>query len=418
MSHVDTPGPVNKREIFGWACFDFANSAFTTVIITVVYAVYFQNVVAQGARNAPAWWGGALAVSQLVVIVVAPWIGAMADVRANKKSWLMFTALVCSVATAALYFASAGAIWTALALVVVANIAFALSEILCAGFLPEISTPENAGRISSYGWSFGYFGGLASLVLALAVIQSGAGRVPWTFVMTGGFFLLASLPTLLLLRERARPRALPAGQSLFAAGWSSNWRLLHELRHHRTLAGFFVALTFFTAGLVAVVAFASVFAAQVLHMRQEEIIVLFVVLQLAGVAGAFAFGILQDRAGPKLALMLSLALWISACLWAAFCHSKLEFYLIGGIAGIGMGSLQSAGRAVVSTLTPPERSGEFFGFWGFFTKLAGVIGQPVFGGIAAVFGFRAAILCNTAFFMLGLLIVLRLPLPRTQGIVR
>lgn len=402
--------PVKRREIFGWCCFDFANSAFTTVIITVVYAVYFQSVVAQGARAAPAWWGGALAASQLAVILVSPWIGAMADLRARKKTWLMCTALVCSLATAALYLAGPGEIWLALSLVVVANIAFSLSENLCAGFLPEISTPQTAGRISSYGWSFGYFGGLASLVLALAVMKSGAGRVPWTFVMTGGFFLLASLPTLLLLRERARPRALPAGQSLLAAGWESNWRLLHELPQHRTLAVFFVALTFFTAGLVAVVAFASVFASEVLHMQQEEIIVLFILLQLAGVVGAFGFGFIQDKAGAKPALVLSLVIWIIACLWAGFCQSKTEFYLIGLLAGIGMGSLQSAGRAVVSTLTPPGRSGEFFGFWGFFTKLAGVIGQPVFGGIAAVYGFRAAVLANTLFFVIGLLILLRLPL--------
>ena len=414
MSHAAVTTAVKKREIFGWCCFDFANSAFTTVIITVVYAVYFQNVVAQGVRSAPAWWGGALAVSQLVVILVSPWVGAMADLRANKKTWLMFTAVLCSLATAALYFAGPGNIWLALALVMVANIAFAMSENLCAGFLPEISTPENAGRISSYGWSFGYFGGLASLLLALAVIQSGAGRVPWTFVMTGGFFLLASLPTLLLLRERARPRVLPPGQGLFAAGWASNWRLLHELPQHRTLAIFFVALTFFTAGLVAVVAFASVFASEVLHMQQQEIIVLFVVLQLAGVAGAYAFGFMQDRAGAKPALVISLMLWIVVCLWAAFCQTKMEFYLIGVLAGIGMGSLQSAGRAVVSTLTPPERSGEFFGFWGFFTKLAGVVGQPVFGGIAAACGFRVAVLGNTVFFIIGLLILLRLPLPRPR----
>lgn len=416
MSFVVPRTAVKKREIFGWCCFDFANSAFTTVIITVVYAVYFQNVVAQGARSAPAWWGGALAVSQLVVIMLSPWIGAMADVRAAKKRFLMGTAMLCSLATGSLWFAGPGDVALALALVVLANMAFALSENLCAGFLPEISTPDTAGRISSYGWSFGYFGGLASLVLALLVIQSGDERVPWTFVMTGAFFLVASLPTLVLLRERAVPKPVPPGRSLLALAWQSNWRLLHEISQHRTLAVFFVALTFFTAGLVAVVAFASVFASQVLHMEQNEIIVLFVLLQLTGVAGAFAFGLLQDRSGPKPALILSLILWIAACVWAAFCSSKTDFYLIGGLAGIGMGSLQSAGRAVVSTLTPAGRSGEFFGFWGFFTKLAGVVGQPVFGGIAAAYGFRAAVLANSLFFVVGLAILLALPLgPSFRG---
>ncbi|HEY9248818.1 MAG TPA: MFS transporter, partial [Rariglobus sp.] len=195
--------PVKRSEILGWCCFDFANSAFTTIIITVVYAVYFQKVVAEGVPQSEGWWGTALAVSQLVVIGLSPLIGALADVMARKKQFLMGTALVCSAATASLYFVGRGEIGLALGLVIVANIAFSLSENLCSAFLPEISTPENAGRISGYGWSFGYFGGLLSLVLALWIIGSGDGRTPYTFLMTGGFFFLASLPTMLLLRERA-----------------------------------------------------------------------------------------------------------------------------------------------------------------------------------------------------------------------
>src|SRR5262249_34397015 len=161
-----------------------------------------------------------LAFSQIVVIAISPLIGVFADITARKKIFLMLTALVCSVATGLLYFFGAGAIWPALALVCVANIAYSLSENLCAAFLPEISTPENAGKISGYGWSFGYLGGLASLLLALAMIESGEGRAPWTFVTTAGFFLLASTPTLLLVRERAAPRRLPAGQSYLSVAFA------------------------------------------------------------------------------------------------------------------------------------------------------------------------------------------------------
>lgn len=420
MSHAASlppVSPVKKREIFGWCCFDFANSAFTTIIITAVYFVYFQKVVMAGAAEASAWWGVALGVSQMGAIVMSPLVGAMADVRAAKKKFLMGTALVCSLATAGLYFVGPGEPLPALVLVVIANFAFALSETLCAGFLPEISTPENAGRISGYGWSFGYFGGLLSLVLAGMIIGEGegaAGRVPWTFVMTGAFFLLASLPTLLLVKERAHPRTLPAGQTLFAAAWGANFRSLKELPQHRTLALFLVSLTFSTAGLVAVVAFAGGYADSVLKMSSGEFIRLLVVLQLSGVAGAYGFGLLQDRVGPKFALTLSLVLWIVVCGCAAYCQNKFQFYLIGGLAGVAMGALQSAGRAVVSTLTPEGRGGEFFGFWGLFTKLAGVIGQPVFGVLATHFGFRTAILVNACFFVAGLLILLPLSLkPKT-----
>jgi UMF1 family MFS transporter len=402
--------PVKKSEIVGWCCFDFANSAFTTVIITVVYSIYFQKVVAAGDARAEGWWGTALGASQFVVIAVSPLIGAIADVTARKKQFLMGTAIVCSVATASLYWVGAHEVVLALGLVIVANIAFSLSENLCAAFLPEISTPENAGRISGYGWSFGYFGGLLSLVLALGIIRSGEGRTSWTFLMTGAFFFLASLPTLLLLRERAQPRPMRPGETYFALGWRQLVQMREDLPRHRTLAIFFVALTLYLSGLTAVVAFAALYATNVIGMTQTEVIGLFVLLQLAGVAGAFGFGFLQDRVGAKAALVLSLLLWIAACAWAGFSSTKGEFYIIGGIAGIAMGALQSASRAVVSTLTPAGRAGEFFGYWGFFGKLAGVIGPLIFGWLASWTDYRTAILANAGFFLAGLLVLSRLTL--------
>lgn len=408
--------PVKRREIFGWCCFDFANSAYVTIIVTVVYFPYFTKVVAADAPAAAFWWGLTLALAQLVVLLVSPLVGAMADIRANKKSLLAASAGTCALATVGLYFVGPGEVAFALALVGFATAAFYLSENICAGFLPEISTPENAGRISGYGWSFGYFGGLLCLILALAIIQSGEGRVPWTFAMTGVFFALAALPTLLLLRERAVPRPLPPGQSLLAASWGVNLHSLRALRAHRTLGLFFLSLFFATAGLTAVIAFASGFAEKEIGFSIEEIIKLFVVLQLSGVAGASGFGYLQDKTSPKLALSLALGLWILVCVGAYLCPAgaKGAFYAVGIGAGIAMGAFQSGGRAVVTLFTPPGKSGEFFGYWGFFSKLAGVVGQPVFGLLATWLGYRAAILANAGFFVVGLLILLPLSLRPTK----
>jgi len=403
--------PVKRREIFGWCCFDFANSAFTTIIITVIYARFFIGEVAQNDPSAPAWWGRALAASQVIVILSSPLIGAVADAKAGKKRFLMMTAVLCSLATIGLCFAGPGDVWLALALVAVANIAFSLSENLCASFLPEISTPENAGRISSYGWGFGYCGGLLSLVLALVMVKNDIA-VTWTFAMTGGFFLLASLPTLLLLRERAVPRPLASGESYWRVGWRSNLALLRELPQHRTLFVFFIAMTFFIAGLVAVVSFSSVVADRVLNMSMNETLLLFVLLQVAGVIGAFGFGVIQDRLGSKPALGTALVLWVIVCVWVAWCRSKTEFVAISVVAGLALGSLQSAGRAVVSMLTPAGRSGEFFGCWGFFGKIAALIGPLTFGEIAALWGYRAASLATAGFFLIGLAIVLTLDLRR------
>ncbi len=409
--------PVRKREIFGWCCFDFANSAFTTVVITVVGLPYFTAAVAGNDPRAAGWWGTTLSVSQLLVLLLSPLIGVLADLRATKKRYLLGTALLCSLATAALTFAGAGEVALMLGLLLVANLAFALSENVCAAFLPELSTPATAGRISGYGWAFGYLGGLVSLGLALAVVMSGEGRAQWTFLITGGFFFVMSLPTLLLLRERAVPQPLRAGETLWGRAFAQFGRMRRELPRHRRLARFLIAFTVFMAGLMAVVGFAAGYATSVVGMTQNNIIVLFAVLQLAGTAGAFLFGYIQDKIGPKLPLVSALLIWIVACAWASVCRSVTEFYAIGVLAGVGMGSLQSASRAVVSTLTPDGRQGEFFGYWGVFGKLAGMIGFFVFGHLVGAVGYRTAIALNAGFFALGLLLVLPLTLrPEKNGV--
>jgi MFS transporter, UMF1 family len=407
--------PVKRREIFGWCCFDFANSAFTTIVITVVGLPYFKAVVAGGSNAAEGWWGTTLALSQICVLLLAPIIGVVADVHARKKRYLAVSAIVCSLATAALFSVGAGHVWLMLGLLLIANFAFSTSENVCSAFLPEISTAQNAGRISGYGWSFGYLGGLLSLVIALVILQSGEGRAHWTFAATGLFFFLASLPTLFLLRERAAPRPLAPGQTYRQLAWKQFADMRRELPQHRKLLRFFGAMVCYLAGLMAVVGFAAGYATEVIGMAQEQIIGLFIVLQVAGVAGAFGFGFVQDRLGPKSPLVAALIIWIVACVWAALCDSVTEFYLIGVLAGVGMGSLQSASRAVVSTLTPVGRSGEFFGYWGLCAKLAAVIGMFTFGHLVSLTDYRVAITANAGFFLVGLLILLPLQLPRSEG---
>ena len=410
--------PVKKREIFGWCCFDFANSAFTTIVITVVGLPYFTSVVAGGHDKAEGWWGTTLALSQVFVLLLAPLVGVVADVHARKKRYLLVTALTCSLATALMFGVDAGQVWLMLGLVLVANFAFSTSENICSAFLPEISTEENVGRISGYGWSFGYFGGLLSLVIVLVILKSGEGRAHWAFMTTGLFFFLASLPTLLLLKERAKPRPLAVGQTYRALAWKQFGDMGRELPQHRTLMLFFGAMTFFLAGLMAVVGFAAGFANEVIGMSQEEIVGLFAVLQIAGVAGAYGFGFFQDRMGSKIPLIVALVLWIVVCGWASMCSSVTEFYAIGVLAGIGMGGLQSASRAVVSTLTPEGRSGEFFGYWGLFAKLAAMMGTFSFGWMVTQFEYRSAILFNGGFFVVGLIVLIPLSLKSRHAVTK
>jgi MFS transporter, UMF1 family len=402
------PLPVKRREIFGWACFDFANSAFTTVIITVVYSIYFVEVVNGGKPGGYGLWSLILALSQIVVIALSPWLGAIGDVTARKKRFLTVSAWTCSLATAGLFWTGPETLALAFALVLVANIAFSLGENFCASFLPEISTPQNVGRISSYGWGLGYLGGLFSLGLALYLIKGTtlAEPVRWSFVMTGVFFFLASLPTLFLLRERAVPQAGVSATGAARAAWGKLKETFHEIRQHRTLAWFFVSFFFYMTGLCAVFAFAAIVARDLYGFTQEEVIYLFAALQITSALGALGFGWLQDRLGARPVLIASLLGWVAVSFFAGWCTEKLSFWIVGACAGLVMGSTQSASRAVVSTLTPPGRSGEYFGFWGLFGKLAAVVGPLVLGQGAEWWNLRTATLTNTVFFVIGLGVLL------------
>jgi MFS transporter, UMF1 family len=410
---VETFPPPRRREIFGWCCYDFANSAFTTLIVTVVFAPYFTKVICAGHAAASAGWGWLLGASQFLVILISPGLGALADRRTGKKTLLAATTLLCVAATAALGLTGPGTIALAVALILLANTAFSLGENFCAGFLPELSTPQTAGRISGYGWSFGYFGGLASLGLALGILKTYGEQPPvirWIFPLTAAFFALAALPTFIFLRERRQPATPHTGPAATPAQRAlASWR---DLRAQPLLFRFLTAFLCLMGGVSAIIAFASIYAEQTLGYTFMELLGLFAVLQLSASAGAFGFGFLQDRMGARETLLAALALWILVCLGAAACQTKTQFFIIGLLAGIGMGSTQSCSRAVVSQLAPPGRAGEIFGYWGAFGKTAAILGPIVFGTTSSLLGPRPAILLLISFFAAAFLLLLRLPLPR------
>jgi UMF1 family MFS transporter len=395
--------PVRRREIFGWCCYDFANSAFVTVVITVIFGPFFTGVVAAGSAAANTLWSVILAVSQAVVIVFGPALGVMADVTAAKKRYLLSMMWICAAATAALWFTGPGTVWLAAALVVTAYAAFSFGENFCASFLSELSTPENAGRVSGYGWSFGYLGGLGALGLALAVLHFAPDRIQWVFVATALFMLSATVPVALLLRERKRPE-VHAG-SWWRLGWESIGRATRDLPRHRELLKFLVSFFFYMSGLGAVVAFAAIYSERVLGFTTTENIALFASLQICSALGALLCGWWQDRAGSVSALTIALLLWCAVAVGAYFCTTKAAFFLVGNIAGLAIGSSQAASRAVVTLLSPRERAAEFFGFWGVFGKLAAITGPLVMGVLADVFDLRVAVGSTLGFFVAGLVVL-------------
>ena len=395
--------PVRRREIFGWCCYDFANSAFITVVITVVYGPYFTGVVAAGWAGANTLWSVILAASQVVVMVFGPALGVLADVTGSKKKFLLSMMWVCSAATAALWLTGPGTVALAAGLVIVAYAAFSFGENFCASFLSELSTPANCGRISGYGWSFGYLGGLGALGLAMLVLSVSPDGVRWVFVVTALFMVAATLPVLLLLRERKQPESHVA--RWWQLGWESVLRAARDLPQHRDLLRFFWAFLLYMSGLGAVVAFAAIYSVEVLGFTTGENLVLFASLQISSALGALAFGWWQDRAGSVNMLTAALLLWCLVAVGAYFCQTKEMFFLVGNVAGLAIGSCQAGSRAVVSLLSPRERAAEFFGFWGVFGKLAAVVGPLFMGVLADMFDLRVAVLSTLVFFVGGLIVL-------------
>jgi len=395
--------PVRRREIFGWCCYDFANSAFITVVITVVYGPYFTGVVAAGWAGANTLWSVILAASQVVVMVFGPALGVLADVTGSKKKFLLSMMWVCSAATAALWLTGPGTVALAAGLVIVAYAAFSFGENFCASFLSELSTPANCGRISGYGWSFGYLGGLGALGLAMLVLSVSPDGVRWVFVVTALFMVAATLPVLLLLRERKQPESHVA--RWWQLGWESVLRAARDLPQHRDLLRFFWAFLLYMSGLGAVVAFAAIYSVEVLGFTTGENLVLFASLQISSALGALAFGWWQDRAGSVNMLTAALLLWCLVAVGAYFCQTKEVFFLVGNVAGLAIGSCQAGSRAVVSLLSPRERAAEFFGFWGVFGKFAAVVGPLFMGVLADLFDLRVAVLSTLVFFVGGLLVL-------------
>jgi UMF1 family MFS transporter len=403
--------PVTPRELWAWCMYDFANSSFTTLIVTVAYSVYFVQVVAGplgGDGMAERVWFWGYSGSMLVAAALAPVLGALADARASKRLFLILSSLVCVAFTALLAFVKAGDVWLGLLTFGVANIAFDLGFVFCSAFLVEIATTPTMGRISGYGWGLGYAGGLVSLAMAYPFIRGGfaEGNLPSyraSFAVTAGFFLLAALPTFLWLRERAVPQPPPAGVSVWRESLARLARTFRQVRRYRDLFSYLVAYLIYTDAINTVIVASAIFANKVLDFSPADLIIYFLITQVTAGLGAVGFGNLADRIGAKRTISVTLVLWIALAGSAAIVQTQAQFYVIGLFAGAALGSNQSASRTLLAQFTPAGRQAEFFGFFSVTGKVAAVVGPLVYGEVTARTGSqRWAILAMGVFFAIGL----------------
>jgi UMF1 family MFS transporter len=399
---------VKFREVWAWSMYDFANSGYTTVVITAVFSAYFVAGVAGNAPWATFAWTAALSVSYALILLTGPLVGAWADKHAAKKRLLVYSTIGCVVFTALLYFASPGAVALALLLIVLSNYFFGVGENLIAAFLPELADSKAMGRVSGWGWSFGYLGGLTALGICLVYItheqqqkHTAADFVPVSMLITAALFALFAAPTFLFLKERAVPQ--PQTENPLARVMQT----LRDATRYRDLRRFLLCILFYQAGVTAVIALAAIYAEQAMKFTTQQTIVLILVVNVTAALGAFGFGYLQDAIGHVRAVALTLVGWILMVLTAYFSESTATFWVAANLAGLCMGSSQAAGRAIVGYLAPPARLAEFFGLWGLAVKAASIFGPLTYGAVTWVFSgnHRLAILAVGAYFVAGLLLL-------------
>jgi UMF1 family MFS transporter len=406
---------VRVREVWAWSMYDFANSAYTTVVITAVFSAYFVAVVSNNASWATFAWTAALSVSYAAILVTGPLVGAWADAHAAKKALLFATTIGCVLFTAALYFAEPGAVALALVLLAFSNYFFGAGENLIAAFLPELADSRAMGRVSGWGWSFGYLGGLAALGICLAYISSSrqpaSHFVPVSMLITAAFFTVAALPTFLFLRERAVP------QPRMDNPWSRVRDTLRHARQYQDLRRFLICLLFYQAGITAVVSLAAIYAEQAMKFTTQQTITLILVVNITAAVGAFGFGYLQDALGHVRAVAITLVGWILMVVTAGFSETHFSFWMAANLAGLCMGSSQAAGRAVVGYLSPPARLAEFFGLWGLAVKAASIFGPITYGIVTLVFpgNHRLGIFVTGIYFVIGLALLRRIDVERGRA---
>lgn len=427
---MSPPGerPLLRREVLGWCAFDFANSSFTTLIVTVAYSVYFREaVVGAGNRLGDWYWGLSGILVNVLVILCSPVLGAIADYSGRKKAFLLLTVVQTVGATAALALVGPGDVAAGIVLFAIASIGFEGGYIFYNAFLPEISDSRTAGRISAFAWGTGFAGGLISVAACLPLIgrpltgadgaidpQSAQGYRQ-AFLLVAGFFALFSIPTFLWLRETpAQGRVARLGEYA-RIGFRRVGDTLAHLRRYRETATFVAAYVFFFGGVNVVIKFSAIFIAQSFGVKGKDLALLFIATNLIALVGTLAAGFLADAIGQKRTLLGTLILWIGVASIGAFGSGKAALWIMAAGASVGMGSTQSISRALMSRFAPPERETEFFGFYVLAGQVGSILAFLVFGLVSSGSGDqRLAILWTIPFFVVGLLALARVDAARGE----
>lgn len=410
-----------KRQIFGWAMYDIANQAYTTIVISFVYSAFFvAYIVPADSIWRDAYWSIAIIGSTLVAMVLSPIVGNAIDQGYSKKRLLAWSTVICAGFTCLLFFVGPGDIWWGIAIILITNTAWMLGEAIISAFLPDIATRKNMGLISGLGWGLGYLGGFVSMVM-VSVVMISADPVTetgsyirqhqWAMIAISVYFVLVAIPTFLLLQEKPKaPLPLRTKQS-----WRQSLNLLQQQRLQPILFRFFWAFMFYMAGVQTVIKFIGIYSTGELGLSQADLVAVFLATQFSALFGAIAFGVVERFVGARKVLFAVIGLWIIAiagmygiydiAAWLGYSVRDV-FLLVALLAGTGIGSIQASSRSLVGLLASPQRDGSAFGLWGVFNRLAMLL-AATFGIVADLLSRQYALLLVIAFFLVGAALLTR-----------
>ncbi len=416
-------GCPQQRQLWSWISFDVANQSFTLIINTLLFSIFFSQVVVRNDAIDDRVWALTYGGSMLLTAILSPLAGAAADERCWKKRFLIGSGVMCGIFTCALGLVQPGQMWLAILLYVPANFAFSIGENFLASFLPGLAKQNEVGRVSGFSWACAYAAALLLLVLTAGtmVVLKLESADTWRpfFVFSGLWFLAFTIPTMLWLQETQVPRVTHPGRNLLTAGFVRLAETVRETARYRDLALLLVASLFYGTGMSVVVFFASKLAAEY-GFQQVGLVVFVAVITVSGIIGTIIPTLYQDKLGHRRSVLIFLVIWLATALGfalyaylyeshaqsgAAGKYPTWPLWLVGNLLGFGLGSLGSANRAFVSYLAPPNREAEVFGIWGLMWKLSAITTFP-FAWVKDTMGTAPALLVLAGFILAGLVLTL------------
>jgi len=386
----------NQKTILGWCFYDFANSSFTTIVVTFIYSAFFSDYIVGEASVGQVYWGNAITICAIIIALLSPIMGAVADQGGYRKSFLFFWTWICIIFSILLFFPKAGDIYTALTLFIIANVSFEMGCVFCNAYVPSISTKENIGKISGYGYAFGYLGGLLALVVGLITValpeqpmfgistEHGENYRSMNLLVALWFFVF-SLPTFLWLDKDKRKKRLNI--SLVKDSFSQLSQTFKDVRKIKNTVRFLIARLFYNDALITIFSFGGIIAKGVYDFNLEKMLIFGIVLGISAGLGAFLMGFLDDYIGPKKTIQGSNILLIFATLMVVFAdtfptftfasiffNSESYFWIAGILVGFSSGPNQSSSRSLMSRFSPEKKQNEFFGFFAFSGKITAFLG--------------------------------------------